>query len=219
MQDERKVFFMYKDLVRKLDSLDDIDAGQLFKAILLYVNGEDYSIESLMATVAFDFIREDLDRAEEYHRDICEKRREAINKRWEKHRLKQSNTKVSDVNTKDTKVIQTHTNDTEKEKEKEKEYISKDIYIPFGQYGWVKLTESQHSKLVSDLGADEAESCITYVDEAAQSTGNKNKWKDWYLVVKRCHREGWNRRKTKVNRGVENDSVDFDALIRKYSAI
>ena len=57
--------------------------------------------------------------------------------------------------------------------------------------GWVRLTEDEHARLVADFGEAEALRCITYVDEAAQSTGNKNKWRDWNLVIRKCHRDGW----------------------------
>ena len=61
----------------------------------------------------------------------------------------------------------------------------------YGQYGWVKLTDKEHEKLLKDLGQTELERCITYIDESAQGNGNKNKWKDWNLVIRRCHRERW----------------------------
>ena len=44
---------------------------------------------------------------------------------------------------------------------------------------------------MADLGEKELMRCIAYVDESAQQTGNKNKWKDWNLVIRKCHREGW----------------------------
>lgn len=61
----------------------------------------------------------------------------------------------------------------------------------FSRYGWVKLTQEEYDRLVADFGEVEAKRCIDYIDEAAQSTRNKNKWKDWNLVVRRCHRDGW----------------------------
>ncbi len=61
----------------------------------------------------------------------------------------------------------------------------------YGQYGWVKLTDNEYSRLLADLGESELARCIAYVDESAQSTGNKNKWKDWNLTVRKCHRDGW----------------------------
>lgn len=63
-----------------------------------------------------------------------------------------------------------------------------------GQYGWVLLTPEEHDRLMTDLGAAELDRCIRYIDEAAQSSGNKNKWKDWNLVIRRCSREGWGQR-------------------------
>ena len=60
-----------------------------------------------------------------------------------------------------------------------------------GANGWVLLTDDQYKKLLKDLGPDELERCITYVDESAQITKNKNGWKDWNLVIRKCHRENW----------------------------
>lgn len=60
-----------------------------------------------------------------------------------------------------------------------------------GEYGWVKLTPAEYEKLLTDYGSEKLNHAITYVDELAQSTGNKNKWKDWNLVVRRAIREGW----------------------------
>lgn len=59
------------------------------------------------------------------------------------------------------------------------------------QYGWVKLTDEQYHRLISEFGQHETSRAIAYVDESAQSTGNKNKWKDWNLVIRKCIREGW----------------------------
>ena len=95
------------------------------------------------------------------------------------------------------------------EKENEKEYeiekegeneCSPPIEAPprvakqkYGQYGWVKLTAEEYSKLLQDLGEAELKRCIAYVDESAQGNGNKNRWKDWNLVIRKCHRDGWGR--------------------------
>lgn len=53
------------------------------------------------------------------------------------------------------------------------------------------MSQEEHDRLVRDYGQAEAERCIAYVDEIAQSTNNKAGWKDWNLVVRRCHRDGW----------------------------
>lgn len=61
----------------------------------------------------------------------------------------------------------------------------------YGEFGWVLLTDEQHGKLLAELGKTELERCIRYIDESAQGTGNKNKWKDWSLVIRRCSRDKW----------------------------
>lgn len=75
----------------------------------------------------------------------------------------------------------------------------------YGQYGWVELTEEQYHKLVADIGEADTQRCIAYVDEAAQSTGNKNMWKDWNLTVRRCYRDGWGLKRG----GATKCSMDF----------
>lgn len=68
----------------------------------------------------------------------------------------------------------------------------------YGEYGWVKLTDAQYEKLCADLGKEEADRCIAYVDESAQGNNNKNKWSDWNLVVRKCHRDGWGRKREQM---------------------
>ena len=62
---------------------------------------------------------------------------------------------------------------------------------PHGEFGWVKLTDDEYNRLINDLGEAEVKRCIAYVDESAQTTGNKNKWRDWNLVVRKCHKQNW----------------------------
>lgn len=61
----------------------------------------------------------------------------------------------------------------------------------FGAYGWVKLSESEYNRLLNDLGEAEINRCIAYVDESAQGSGNKNGWRDWNLIVRKCSRDKW----------------------------
>ena len=61
----------------------------------------------------------------------------------------------------------------------------------FGEFGWVKLTAEEYRKLEAQWGREELERCIAYVDESAQSTGNRNRWKDWGLILRKCYRDRW----------------------------
>lgn len=83
----------------------------------------------------------------------------------------------------------------------------------YGEFGWVKLTDDEYDHLLNDLGEAEVKRCIAYVDESAQATGNKNKWRDWYLVVRKCYKQGWGLNQQQKNGGYENG---IDRLARMY---
>lgn len=68
----------------------------------------------------------------------------------------------------------------------------------YGKYGWVRLSADEYSRLLADLGESEVIRCIAYIDESAQSSGNRNRWKDWNLVIRRCHRDGWGKGSNKT---------------------
>jgi len=63
--------------------------------------------------------------------------------------------------------------------------------LTFGEYKWIKLTQEQVDRLLADLGKTELDRCIQVVDEAVQKNGNKYGYKDWNLVLRKAHREGW----------------------------
>ena len=87
-----------------------------------------------------------------------------------------------------------------------------------GEYGWVKLSDEQYAKLVADIGQEETDRCIAYVDESAQGNHNKNKWSDWNLVVRKCHRDGWGKSRKSVQYGFKDDtpsiSGDLDRIMK-----
>lgn len=78
--------------------------------------------------------------------------------------------------------------DEKKEADKPRKRVSRTSY---GEYGWVKLSDEEHTRLINEYGETEVQRAITYIDEYAQSTGNKNKYKDWNLVVRKCIRDRW----------------------------
>ena len=113
----------------------------------------------------------------------------------------------------------------EKGREKEEKDIEDDIeeenIHAFGKYGWVRLTNEQYYRLTQELGAAETWRCIEYVDESAQATGNKNRWKDWELTVRRCHKNGWGQ-KAGTGKSAETERdlrIDMERLKRSYEAI
>lgn len=64
----------------------------------------------------------------------------------------------------------------------------------YGKYGWVKLSDMEYKRLAAEYGMHIVNHYIGVVDEKAQMTGNKNKWKDWNLTVRNAIRNQWSPR-------------------------
>ena len=76
---------------------------------------------------------------------------------------------------------------------KENDTKKREVRHKHGEYGWVRLTQREYDRLLLELGEAELRRCIDYVDDSAQGNGNKNKWRDWNVVIRRCHKNGWGR--------------------------
>ena len=61
----------------------------------------------------------------------------------------------------------------------------------------MELSDAEYAQLLDELGEAELARCIAYIDESAQSTGNRNHWQDWGLILRRCSRECWGIRQEK----------------------
>lgn len=88
----------------------------------------------------------------------------------------------------------------------------------YGEHGRVKLSQEEYDRLVRDYGQAEAERCIAYVDELAQSTNNRPGWKDWNLVVRRCHRDGWGSKGRNAGKNSQDSGNPFFALAARLEA-
>lgn len=91
--------------------------------------------------------------------------------------------------------ISNSNNNILKEENKIKEEMHK-----HGEYGWIKLTNTQYNKLCEDYSRDYIDFAIKKIDEYVQSNGNKNKYKDWNLVLRKAIRERWSCLKDKDTR-------------------
>lgn len=65
-----------------------------------------------------------------------------------------------------------------------------------GPHGYLKLTDAEYGRLLQDIGEAELVRLIEYIDGSAKATNNKNGWKDWNLVIRTAHREGWGLRQS-----------------------
>ena len=76
------------------------------------------------------------------------------------------------------------------------------------------------ARLIDDLGEEELTRCIDYIDESAQMHGNKNKWRDWNLVIRKCSRERWGIRGGNGSRPSASGSAmdDLQQLHQMYAS-
>lgn len=84
----------------------------------------------------------------------------------------------------------------------------------------MRLTEEEYVRLIDDLGEEELTRCIDYIDESAQMHGNKNKWRDWNLVIRKCSRERWGIRGGNGSRPSASGSAmdDLQQLHQMYAS-
>lgn len=109
-----KGFFLYFDQCEPLDELSDEQCGQLMRAMLAKFQGKDFEFTDPTVRVVFRFFEKSFLQEQEKYKQICEKRRENIKKRWDtnEHKNIQDDTNEYKSIQNDTKPIQSHTNDT-----------------------------------------------------------------------------------------------------------
>lgn len=201
---QRTQFTFYESFYKAVKRIKDPESrAQAYDAICAYaLYGQEPNLDSFsdFSAIAFELIKPNLDSS----RKKAENGKAGGSKKQNKSK-KEANKKQEQIES-----------EKEKEKEKEKEnkieiekeceynntpIIEKVEKIKFGEYGWVKLKPEDYSRLISDYGESEVKRAIRYIDESSQSSGNKNKWKDWNLVVRRCIREGWGARQKQKDNG------------------
>lgn len=68
---------------------------------------------------------------------------------------------------------------------------TKEKNLSFGTYNRIKLTQHQYEKLCKDYNKELIDKMINALDEYVQSNNNKNKYKDFNLVIRKAIRENW----------------------------
>ena len=81
---ESKSFILHKDSLDILNELTDEQAGQLFKAIWLYQNGEQIELSPLLR-IAFTPFKNQFGRDVAAYQERCQKNSDNAKKRWEKN--------------------------------------------------------------------------------------------------------------------------------------
>ena len=107
--------------------------------------------------------------------------------------------------------------------------IDKDnnIYIPFGEYKRVKLKQKEYDKLIEEYGKEYADFIIDRLDEYVESNNNKNKYKNFNLVIRKAIRENWFKKDKELNpewfnkkvekkETTEDERLEIESLLEEY---
>ena len=113
---EKKSFLLYTSYLDNVEILSDEEAGQLLKAIYAFVNDNEIPKLDRVVQLTFNPIKAHLERDKEKYKEICRKRSENIQKRWEKTK-----------NTNEYNCIQTDTNYTDNENENENVNVNENV--------------------------------------------------------------------------------------------
>lgn len=107
--------------------------------------------------------------------------------------------------------------------------IDKDnnIYIPFGEYKRIKLKQKEYDKLIEEYGKEYVDFIINRLDEYVESNNNKNKYKNFNLVIRKAIRENWFKRNKELNpewfnkkvekkETTEDERLEIESLLEEY---
>lgn len=72
-----------------------------------------------------------------------------------------------------------------------KENNIKESKHKYGEFGRILLTDSEYQKLINDFGKDYIDKVITRIDEYVEENNNKNKYKNFNLVIRKAIRDKW----------------------------
>lgn len=198
-----KYLKVYTDFAEDIRELTDNEVGRLFRAMLLYAETETVSDLKGNERYLWWAAKKNIDAQRNSYEERCN-----TNKRIATNRYQTS----PDVTKRNESCEE---QEQEQEQEQKTEKKSAVVRHAYGVYGWVKLSDAEYDRLLSDLGEAELSRCINLVDERAQGTGNKNKWRDWNLIVRRCHRENWGRNQS-GKESYANESRNDENLRRKW---
>ena len=107
--------------------------------------------------------------------------------------------------------------------------IDKDnnIYIPFGEYKRVKLKQKEYDKLIEEYEKEYVDFIINRLDEYVESNNNKNKYKNFNLVIRKAIRENWFKKNKELNpewfnkkvekkETTEDERLEIESLLEEY---
>lgn len=217
------VWRRYLDQIECAD-LTDTDLGTLFRAMMKY-QFEGVEPEGLnnVLRVFWAFVRGDLDHARErYETSVRNGKKGGRKKKPDATQQNQTEGKsITESESKSESRSESITKTDHGASAKAEVSVSRNTY---GEFGWIRLSDREYADLEKEMGAEQLQRCITYIDESAQSTGNRNHWMDWRTVLRRCYHNQWHEtssgcRKEEIPKGASGHlgEAELEAIQRVLS--
>ena len=197
---ERKTRYMpiWGRHVEVLDQLTEEELGLLVHGMMHYHFDDKEPEFTGNVEIYWNFIRQDLDNARDNYEKKAQIGRKGGLRSGEVRRAKKE---ALESKRKQNEQIESESEE-ESKYESEKDTESDSCFAPaaagisvekkaYGEFGWVKLTDKQYRCLQAKMGEHTLQECIRYMDRAAQATGNRNRWRDWQVMLTRCYEDGW----------------------------
>lgn len=176
MAENKRSFLLYTDVYHTVKKLTDLQAGQLFKHILSYVNDENPVMDDLIIDLVFEPIKQNLKRDLRKYEEIRDKRSLAgkVSANRRQHMLTHVESVEQNEHMSTHSTVNVNVNDNVNVNVNDKE--KKNKYSPF-----VSMVESEYSKLVLEYGEDNTKKFIDKLNNYKGSTGKK--YKSDYLTI------------------------------------
>ena len=208
---EKKSIMLYLDTIDQWDMLTDEQAGKLIKALLRFGNtGEQFETTDGMLRMAFGFIAAQIERDNEKWEKTCEKRREAVAKRWNKNNTKDTSEYNSiQVNTKDTDTV----TDTVTDINNNIIGAEKSAPPPTKSKRFVKPTIDQIKAYCQERHSSVSpDKFYNYYESNGWRVG-KSAMKDWKAAVRSWESNGYNH---KSESSVPDDVDKYKCVINQF---
>lgn len=190
-------FVLYRSYWNSIRTLSTEQRGLLLTAIYAQIGVEQMPALDPATNMAFLFIKDQLERDQAKWDDVRRKRSAAGKKGGKARAAKycelsdEANASFANQTLADQAVDVDGDADVAIDMDGDETITSP--ALAWGKFNRVVLTAEAYDALVGEYGEDKVTRAISYVDESAQATNNRNGWSDWAVVIRRCIREGWGR--------------------------
>ena len=196
----KKGFILFSDVAEPIKNLSDEDAGKLIKAIFEYQDGGMTTDLPTAASVAFSFIKLQLDRSNEHYEKVCERNRKNIQAYWDKVKDTTVDDRIdSNTNVNDGYPLDPNPNPNPNPGPNPEKKEKKDNRRKYGDK--VKMTEEQYQAHIEKHGKDAVDKKIDDMNDYCVMHGKP--YTDYNRALQNWFRKDKEQAKAKLEADIE----------------